>query len=126
MLAESTNNPRSQWNEHLFPASESISIRHSNACIRNQNVYLSTGTCQIRRKGKHMSERLYLSILKDEPEVLTVIEVAKILRIGKNKAYDRVNGGRLSSIKVGGKTIVPKMCLVTFLLDTNNYQLNPV
>ena len=68
-----------------------------------------------------MSERLYLSILKDEPEVLTVIEVAKILRIGKNKAYDLVNGGRLSSIKVGAK-----MCLVTFLLDTNNYQLNPV
>lgn len=46
-----------------------------------------------------MSERLYLSILKDEPEVLTVIEVAKILRIGKNKAYDLVNGGRLSSMK---------------------------
>lgn len=73
-----------------------------------------------------MSEGLYLSILKDEPEVLTVIEVAKILRIGKNKAYNLVNGGRLSSIKVGGRTIVPKMCLVTFLLDKNNYQLNPV
>lgn len=79
-----------------------------------------------RRKENAMSERLYLSILKDEPEVLTVIEVARILRIGKNKAYHLVNGGRLSSIKVGGKTIVPKMCLVTFLLDTNNYQLNPV
>lgn len=79
-----------------------------------------------RRKENAMSERLYLSILKDEPEVLTVIEVARILRIGKNKAYDLVNGGRLSSIKVGGKTIVPKMCLVTFLLDTKNYQLNPV
>ena len=49
-----------------------------------------------------MSERLYLSILKDEPEVLTVNEEEKILRIGKNKAYDLVNGGRLSSIKVGG------------------------
>ena len=72
-----------------------------------------------RRKEHAMSERLYLSIL-------TVIEVARILRIGKNKAYNLVNGGRLSSIKVGGKTIVPKMCLVTFLLDTNNYQLNPV
>ena len=72
-----------------------------------------------------MSERLYLSVLKDEPEVLTVIEVAKILRIGKNKAYNLVNEGRLSSIKVGGKTIVPKMCLVTFLLDANNYQLCP-
>lgn len=72
-----------------------------------------------------MSERLYLSVLKDEPEVLTVVEAAKILRIGKNKAYNLVNDGRLSSIKVGGKTIIPKMCLVSFLMDTNNYQLHP-
>lgn len=72
-----------------------------------------------------MSERLYLSVLKDEPDVLTVVEAAKILRIGKNKAYNLVNDGRLSSIKVGGKTIIPKMCLVSFLMDTNNYQLHP-
>lgn len=72
-----------------------------------------------------MSERTYLSILKDEPDVLTVIETARILRIGKNKAYSLVNGGRLSSIKVGGKTIIPKMCLVAFLMDTNNYQVRP-
>ena len=72
-----------------------------------------------------MTERIYLSMLKEYPEVLSVREVAKILRIGKNKAYNLVNEGRLSSIKVGGKTIVPKMCLITFLLDTNNYQLCP-
>lgn len=72
-----------------------------------------------------MSERLYLSVLKDEPEVLTVVEAVNILRIGKNKAYNLVNDGRLSSIKVGGKTIIPKMCLDSFLMDTNNYQLHP-
>lgn len=73
-----------------------------------------------------MSERLYLSVLKDEPEVLTVVEAVNILRIGKNKAYNLVNDGRLSSIKVGGKTIIPKMCLDSFLMDTNNYQLHPL
>jgi excisionase family DNA binding protein len=78
-----------------------------------------------RGKENAMSERLYLSILKNEPEVLTVPEAARILRIGKNKAYNLVNDGKLASIKVGGKIIVPKMCLVKFLLDTNNYQLSP-
>ncbi len=63
-------------------------------------------------------------MLKDEPEVLTVLEVARILRIGKNKAYDMINAGSLSSIKVGGKIIVPKMCLISFLLDTENYQFS--
>ena len=37
-----------------------------------------------------MTERYYLSILKDEPEVMTVMEAAKILRLGKNKTYDLV------------------------------------
>ena len=69
-----------------------------------------------------MNERYYLSMLKNEPEVLTVLEVADILRIGKNKAYDIVRDGKISSIKIVGKIIVPKMCLVQFLLDKNNYQ----
>lgn len=72
-----------------------------------------------------MTERTYLSILKEYPEVFSVQEVAKILRIGKNKAYGLVNDGTLSSIKMGGKIIVPKMCLIQFLLDTKNYQMNP-
>ena len=73
-----------------------------------------------------MTERNCLSMLKNEPEVMTVIEAAKVLRLGKNKTYDLINSGRLSSIKVGGKTIVPKMCIVSFLTDTNNYQYCPV
>lgn len=73
-----------------------------------------------------MTERYYLSILKDEPEVMTVIEAAKILRLGKNKIYDLVNSGRLSSIKVGGRIIIPKMCIVAFLIDSNNFQNNAV
>ena len=73
-----------------------------------------------------MTERYYLSILKDEPEVMTVLEAAKILRLGKNKTYDLVNSGRLSSIKVGGRIIIPKMCIVAFLTDSNNFQNNAV
>ena len=65
-------------------------------------------------------------MLKNEPEVMTVVEVAKILRLGRSKAYDLVSSGRLSSIKVGGKIIVPKMCLVSFLTDTKNYQFSTV
>lgn len=72
-----------------------------------------------------MTERTYLSILKEYPEVLSVQEVAKILRIGKNKAYTLVNTKALPSIKMGGKIIVPKMCLIQFLFDTKNYRMNP-
>lgn len=67
-----------------------------------------------------MTERVYLSILKEYPDVLSVQEVAKILRIGKNKAYGLVNNGIISSIKMGGKIIVPKLSLIQFLLNAKN------
>ena len=72
-----------------------------------------------------MTERVYLSILKEYPDVLSVQEVAKILRIGKNKAYGLVNDGIISSIKMGGKIIVPKLSLIQFLLNAKKYQMNP-
>ena len=73
-----------------------------------------------------MTERYYLSILKDEPEVMTVLEAAKSRRLGNNKTYDLVNRCRLSSRKVGGRIIIPKMCIVAFLTDSNNFQNNAV
>lgn len=72
-----------------------------------------------------MNERMYQSMLKEYSDVLSISEVAKILRIGKNKAYELVNSGKLQSIRIGGKIIVPKMCLIRFLLDENNYIINP-
>ena len=48
-----------------------------------------------------------------------------MLRIGINKTYSLINSGALSSIKIGGKIIVPKICLMQFLSDTKNYQANP-
>ena len=51
--------------------------------------------------GEKMFEQIYSTILKDQPEVLTVQEIARILRIGKNKAYSLVNNGKLLSIKAG-------------------------
>ena len=71
-----------------------------------------------------MNERNYLSIFRGEPEVMTVVEAAKLLRVGKNKAYSLISSGKLKSIKIGGKILVPKLCLVGFLTDENNYQFS--
>ena len=67
-----------------------------------------------------MTERYLLSMFKDEPEVLTVSETAKLLRTGKNKTYDVIRSGRLQSIKIGGKILVPKMRLIEFIISENN------
>ena len=64
-------------------------------------------------------------VLKTEPEVLTPLDIARILRIGKNKAYALIKSGKLNSIKIGGKVIVPKICLINYLMDTKSYQFVP-
>ena len=69
-----------------------------------------------------MTERMYLSMLKEYSDVLSVTEVAKILRIGKNKAYELIGSKKLQSIRLGGKIIVPTMCLINFFIDEKNYK----
>ena len=60
-------------------------------------------------------------MFRNEPDVLTVPEAAKLLRIGKNQAYELVKNGKLSAIKLGKKIIVPKPALVDFCRNERNY-----
>lgn len=69
-----------------------------------------------------MLQREYYSMFSSYPEVLTPQEAGKLLRLGKNKTYDLIKSGLLHSIKWGGKIIVPKVCLIEFLCNENNYQ----
>ena len=63
----------------------------------------------------------YTEMFRNEPDVLTVPEAAKLLRIGKNQAYELVKNGKLSAIKLGKKFIVPKSTLVDFCRNERNY-----
>jgi excisionase family DNA binding protein len=43
----------------------------------------------------------------DNPTVLTVAETAKLLRIGRNVAYEAIARGEIPSIRVGRRVLVP-------------------
>lgn len=49
------------------------------------------------------------------PLVLQVADVAKALRLGTGKVYELVRCGRLRSIKVGKKILIPKAAIFEFL-----------
>lgn len=72
-----------------------------------------------------VSERIFLSMFKDEPEILTVPEAAKLLRIGINKTYRLARNGRLGSIRVTNKVLIPKLSIIAFLLENNPCKFVP-
>ena len=49
------------------------------------------------------------------PLVLSVLEVASILHIGKNMAYDLVNSGAIRCVRVGRCIRVPRSALLEYL-----------
>jgi excisionase family DNA binding protein len=51
------------------------------------------------------------------PDVLTVPEVARLLRLGRNTAYEAVRCGELPSVRIRGRILVPKAALVRFLTE---------
>lgn len=53
--------------------------------------------------------------LAEVPDLLTVHEVARVLRIGRNTAYALVRSGRVRSLRIGRAVRVPKEALRRFL-----------
>lgn len=49
--------------------------------------------------------------------VLTIPEVAKRLRIGKNSAYKYIRNGRIPSIKLGRRYLIPVKALENWLIN---------
>lgn len=54
----------------------------------------------------------------DLPLLLTVREVAKVLRIGRNAAYQLVKDGNVKSIHVGRSIRVPRNALIQYVEST--------
>ena len=59
--------------------------------------------------------------LDDLPLTLTVEEAGKVLRVGRNTAYELVRCGQLRSIKVGRQLRVPKQALAEYLALSTDF-----
>ena len=55
--------------------------------------------------------------LSELPDVLTAGEVAQVLRIGRNTVYEYLRTGRIPSVKIGRRLLIPKAALLRLLED---------
>lgn len=52
------------------------------------------------------------------PLLLTVREMASVLRIGRNSAYQLVSDGRIRTIRIGHGIRIPRAALIQFIEQT--------
>lgn len=64
-------------------------------------------------------EQIIENTFADYPDVVGVDDLAKMLHIGKNKAYELLNTNMLKSIRVGKKHIIPKFRVIEFIKKCN-------
>ena len=58
--------------------------------------------------------------LESMPFVLTVGDIADTLAIGRNKAYDLVNSGRIKALKLGSHYRIPRENFICFLQESRD------
>lgn len=66
--------------------------------------------CYKKTKG-----RKELKMLDNYNDVLTTKELKEILRIGFNKVYELLKNGKIKSLRVGNKIIIPKSAVLEYL-----------
>ena len=49
--------------------------------------------------------------------VYSVTEIAKLLGIGRSKAYELVRSGTIPSLRLGRRIVIPKLALSRFLAE---------
>lgn len=47
----------------------------------------------------------------DDRQTYTVTEVAKILGIGRNTAYEACNSGEIPTLRLGGRILIPRAAI---------------
>lgn len=60
--------------------------------------------------------------VEDLPLSLTVSDVSKALRIGRNNAYELCNSENFPSVKIGNRIIVPKPAFEEWLKNPKQFE----
>jgi len=61
----------------------------------------------------------------NDPLVLTPMETAKLLRIGRGTAYEQIRRGVIPSIRMGRRILIPKAALMKMLETGEHRETHP-
>ena len=64
-------------------------------------------------------------MFKEYSDILTVSQAAKALGLGRNTVYQLVRTQQVGCKRIGTKIIIPKACLIDFVLSARYTVANP-
>jgi excisionase family DNA binding protein len=77
---------------------------------------LERGAAGVRSPRKHLIAQNATAVGHDQlPDILTPKEAQAFLRLGRNAIYAALQGGKIRSVRVGQKFLIPKAALREFL-----------
>ena len=64
-------------------------------------------------------------MFQDYPDILSPIQAAQALQIGKNSLYRLLREKQLGCKRIGRKIIIPKLCLMDYIRSARYTVVNP-
>ena len=61
----------------------------------------------------------YQNMFSDYPDILTVKDIMKILKIGRTFAYSLLSSGQINYRKIGNKYYITKISFIDFINNSN-------
>lgn len=58
-------------------------------------------------------------IFSEYSDIVTVDEIMKMLRLGKNTVYKLLKDDEIMNVKVGARYVIPKQSVIEFVSTTN-------
>ncbi|WP_371744073.1 helix-turn-helix domain-containing protein [Intestinimonas sp. MSJ-38] len=67
-------------------------------------------------KKEELQER-YSMLFSQYPDIINISQLQKMLGISRHLAYDLINQGRLTGIKIGNAFKVPKISVIRYIME---------
>ena len=77
-----------------------------------------SGITGINHADSSINYTLNINMLAHYPDCLTVKDLQKILKTGRNSVYELLNNS-IKHKKIGRKYLIPKVFLIEYLLESN-------
>ena len=92
---------------------------HSICCLLHSCTYRAAYflTKEVKKMRKTELKELYKMMFPDYPDIITVAQLQEMLGVSRHLAYDLINNGYISGVKIGNAFKIPKVNVINYVME---------